>query len=270
MRTDPRPNPDTMGFYYPDDYGPYLGTKVMTSRLGSLWRRCKALGRDLLGVNSLSLPPDISPGLMLEVGCASGGFLAHMAGRGWNVEGIEFSPSAAESARKAGFSVYAGSLESAPEPSRTYDMVAGWMVLEHLHEPVMALRKLHGWTRPAGWLVASVPNAGSFQLGMFNENWYALHLPAHLYHYTPDTLTKLLERTGWRVEKIHQQKVMTDVIGSIGYLLENRFPSLPLGRWLGTHPGVLNLPLFPLSWLMAMLGHSGRMTVWARRAAGDE
>jgi len=28
MRTNPRPTSDTIGFYYPDNYGPYLGTQV--------------------------------------------------------------------------------------------------------------------------------------------------------------------------------------------------------------------------------------------------
>ena len=28
MRTNPRPTPDTIGFYYPDDYGPYIGTQI--------------------------------------------------------------------------------------------------------------------------------------------------------------------------------------------------------------------------------------------------
>ena len=28
MRTNPRPSPDTIGFYYPENYGPYVGTRV--------------------------------------------------------------------------------------------------------------------------------------------------------------------------------------------------------------------------------------------------
>ena len=31
MRTNPRPTPDSMGFFFPDDYGPYLGTQVQTT-----------------------------------------------------------------------------------------------------------------------------------------------------------------------------------------------------------------------------------------------
>ena len=32
MRTNPRPTSDTIGFYYPDNYGPYLGTQVRQSK----------------------------------------------------------------------------------------------------------------------------------------------------------------------------------------------------------------------------------------------
>lgn len=268
LRTDPRPTAETMGFYYPDDYGPYLSTQIPVSSVSRLWRRCKELGRNLLGVDSMSLPAGLAPGHLLEVGCASGGFLAAMAQAGWTVEGIEFSPSAAESARQAGFRVFAGSLESAPDPERPFDLVVGWMVLEHLHEPVAALQKLNRWTRPGGLLAVSVPNARSFQLALFRERWFALHLPAHLYHFTPEVLTRMLAESGWIVERILQQKVMTDVVASIGYVLEDKFPLLPLGRWLSRHPSILNLPLYPLSWLMSRLGQSGRVTVWARRAGG--
>ncbi|HYE35045.1 class I SAM-dependent methyltransferase [Methylocaldum sp.] len=264
LRTNPRPTADTIGYYYPEDYGPYAGTRITDSGFRTGISAVKEFVRNALRIHSLSLPP-LESGRMLEIGCASGAFLARMAGKGWQVEGIEFSPTAAKNAQEAGFSVHCGSLESAPEPIRQFDLVVGWMVLEHLHDPVLALDKLHRWTRKDGWLAISVPNAACFQLDWFRQRWFPLHLPAHLYHFTPETLEALLNATGWRIEKIHYQRVMTDLVASAAYLIEDRWPNSSISRFLKRYPGIFNLPLYPLALLLSWFGQTARMTVWARR-----
>jgi 2-polyprenyl-3-methyl-5-hydroxy-6-metoxy-1,4-benzoquinol methylase len=204
---------------------------------------------------------------MLEIGCASGVFMHRMASAGWEVEGIEFSPQAATNARALGYSVHAGSLEAAPDPEEPYDLIVGWMVLEHLHEPILALEKLRRWIRPGGWLVLSVPNAGSVEFRVFKTRWYALQLPTHLTHFTPKTLQATLARAGWRTDRILHQQNLGNLVASLGYCLEDlgigeqitekftKFPErLTLGHYL----------LFPIATLASWFGQTGRMTVWAR------
>src|SRR5690606_32651695 len=139
---------------------------------------------------------------LLELGCASGSFLHKMAVAGWDVEGIEPSAHAASQARKAGYKVRNVFLEAAGDPSLPYDVIVGWMVLEHLHEPLDALRKLRRWSRDDGWLVLSVPDAGGIERKFFKDRWYALQLPTHLHHFSQRTLTDLLAAGGWKVERI--------------------------------------------------------------------
>ena len=270
MRTSPRPTPQSIGSYYPDDYGPYQGTLVATDQpprsILPAWLR--PVARKLLNHNTHRLPPQ-PIGRMLEIGCASGSFLHHMSREGWTVRGIEFSSSAAQAARSLGLQVHAGSLETAPAPEQPYDLVVGWMVLEHLHDPVACLRKLHEWVRPAGCLAISVPNAGSFEFRLFGRRWYALQVPTHLHHFTPDTLSALLAKGGWRVERVFHQRVLSNFVASLGYCLADIGFSR-LGRWLVAFPdraGRLQYVLFPLAWIMAALGQTGRMTVWARRVS---
>ena len=147
MRTDPRPSPEGMTAYYPNDYGPYLGTQIVLEHKGlsktPLW---KAVAKRLIQFNVTRLP-EIPPGRMLEIGCASGSYLHVMAQRGWDVAGIEYSASAADNARTLGYAVHAGSVETAPDPAVPYDLVVGWMVLEHLHEPLEVLRRIRTWTK---------------------------------------------------------------------------------------------------------------------------
>lgn len=268
IRTNPRPAPQSIGQYYPDDYGPYQGTLVATNQppRSILPNWLRPVARKLLNQNTHRLPPQ-PVGRMLEIGCASGSFMYHMSTGGWAVRGIEFSDSAAEAARALGFEVHAGALETAPAPEQPYDLVVGWMVLEHLHDPVACLRKLREWVRPGGWLAISVPNAGSLEFRLFGRRWYALQVPTHLFHFTPETLSALLAKGGWRVERVFHQRVLSNFVASVGYCLADAGFSR-LGRWLVAFPdraGRLQYLLFPLASIMAALGQTGRMTVWARR-----
>lgn len=269
MRTTPRPTPETIGFYYPDDYGPYIGTQIRQAKPGfSLKELLISLLKRVLQSNTQRLP-SLAPGRMLEIGCASGAFLHRMADQGWQVQGIEFSEKAAQEAAQHGYHVHAGPLETAPPPDAPFDLIVGWMVLEHLHDPIGGLQKLREWAKPGAWLVLSIPNANSLEFRLFKENWYALHLPNHLYHFTPETIRQVLQAGGWTLEKVHHQRGLTNLIASTGYLLRDK-GYIRSGQKLVdscTQGGRWSYVLYPLAWLFSVFGQTGRMTVWARMSA---
>jgi SAM-dependent methyltransferase len=270
LRTNPRPTPEAMPHFYPDDYGPHQSTVVgemADDHRSALRRRLAAWLQKATDTRSHPLP-DLPRGRLLEIGCASGAFLHGMAGKGWTVSGIEFSLKAAASARKLGYPVFAGPLEKAPDPSEPFDLVVGWMVLEHLHEPVLALERLRRWTRPGGWLVVSVPDPGAWEFRVFRDAWYALQVPTHLTLPSVPTLTRMLERTGWRLERVFHQRDLRNVMASLGYLLEDHGRAGRLAAWLRGYPergGRVPYLLFPIAALLASMGQTGRMTIWARR-----
>lgn len=267
MRTNPRPTPETMGFYYPDDYGPYLGTQIPLKQPSSIKRLIKPAVKWIFNFNT-KLFPQLPPGRLLEVGCASGSFLHERAGAGWQVEGIEFSAKAAHAATRRGYRVHAGPLETAPEPDQPYDLIVGWMVLEHLHDPVECLCKLSQWAKPGAWLVLSIPNAASLEFHFFKERWYGLHLPNHLCHFTPETLAQVLQAGGWSMERIYHQRTLTNLIVSTGYVLRDKGYA-KLGQKLIDFPlrsSGWSYALYPLAWLLSLFGQTGRMTVWAKKS----
>ncbi|MFM5906964.1 MAG: class I SAM-dependent methyltransferase [Novosphingobium sp.] len=269
-RTSPRPTPDTIGFYYPSDYGAYVDPRAVTP-LGTgtgLKARFLARLKRVFDTRAHAMP-DLPPGRLLEVGCATGAFMKEMADAGWDVEGVEFSSEAASTARSLGFPVTTGALETIDLPAENYDLITAWMVLEHLHQPVDVLAKMRKWIRPDGRLVISVPDAGGIEFRLFKSDWYALQLPTHLFHYDPANLDRLLARCGWKVVRLQHQRTMANWIGSIGYALRSRgFDRL--ARLLIAFPergGRLGaLVLFPLSLLAAAFGQTGRMTIWAEPA----
>jgi SAM-dependent methyltransferase len=270
MRTSPRPTAATIGFYYPDTYGPYVGTQIAPEsgqRLGELKRLIVAAGRRLFDIKAHDIPP-LPPGRMLEVGCASGSYMHKMSQEGWQVEGVEFSPKAAEAARALGFVVDVGAVETINKPSERYDLIVGWMVLEHLHDPIASLRKFARWTRPGGMLAISVPDAGAAEFRWFGSKWYALQVPNHLFHFDEATLTKVLEAGGWRPVRFQRHRTISNVVASAGYWAYDR-GHRRIGRWMIDFPergGRLGSALlYPVSLAMAVAGQTGRMTVWAER-----
>ena len=190
-----------------------------------------------------------------------------MASAGWQVEGIEFSEAAATAARQLGYNVHTGSLENAPAPTSPPDLIVGWMVLEHLHDPVGSLNKLYNWTKPDARLVLSVPNANALEFRIFKDKWYALHLPNHLYHFTPQTLAKVLKSAGWTLEKVIHQRSASSLMASAAYAIKSNGWH-KLGKWLrdfAGRGGKWFYILFPLAWILSVFGQTGRMTVWASR-----
>lgn len=266
IRTNPRPDQASMGFYYPDNYGPYLGTQIRSSsRLRRTLRFVYAL---LFSTHSQKIPK-INPGRALEVGCASGSFLAKLTNDGWRVEGIEFSAKASQLARDAGFAVHTGGLEEIQlEDFKKYDLIVGWMVFEHLHDPIGALDKFSQWLADDGVLVLSVPDAAGGDFAAFQASGYALQVPTHLYHYTPQTLTALLARNGWHVERILHHRTVANWLAGLGIWLGSKSVLPGLAKYLRSFPerfDLLTMCLHPLAVILAAIGKTGRMTVWARK-----
>lgn len=268
MRTNPRPTANTIGFYYPDDYGPYVQSKVQSRQIkpaGIIKSLLRPIASRVFNFNMVALPV-MKPGRMLEIGCASGMFLHHMATQGWHVQGIEFSEKAAQTASKLGLDVYAGALETAPTPDKPFDLIVGWMVVEHLHDPVGCLKKLREWAKPGATLALSVPNSGSLEFSAFKDMAYGLHLPNHLYHFTPKTIGKILDAGGWSLEKVLHQRTLNNLIGSFGFLLSG-WGFAKLGSVLIDFPGRSSrwtYFLYPLAWFLSLFGQTGRMTIWAK------
>jgi SAM-dependent methyltransferase len=261
LRTNQRPTRESMPFYYGAGYQPYQTSRPHERRGAEL------VDRLLLAE---AVPP-LPPGRLLEVGCACGSFLQRMSRRGWQVAGIELSPEAAAACAALGYPVHAGPLETAPDTFGGCDLVAGWMVLEHLHDPIGGLRKLLAWTRPGGWLALSVPNADCLARRWFGDAWFPLQLPTHLFHFTPDTLRAALELAGWEVRRISLQRHLGDLVASAGYLLADRRRLAALARLLVSYPwrgGRFNLALLPLAYPLSLAGQTGRLTAWARKGGG--
>jgi SAM-dependent methyltransferase len=94
-----------------------------------------------------------------------------------------------------------------------FDVITMWHVLEHLPDPMAALERSHELLAPGGRLIVSVPNNDSWQARLGGDDWLHLDIPRHLFHFTPGSLSGLVERTGMRVERIGYLYPEMEILG---------------------------------------------------------
>src|SRR4051794_20431037 len=104
--------------------------------------------------------PPRAGGRLLDVGCGLGFFLERAAGRGWDVFGVDTSPSwvALANARLGGERVRLSSVAETELPPLSFAQITAWDVLEHIYEPVPFLARLRELLEPGGRLFIRTPN----------------------------------------------------------------------------------------------------------------
>jgi len=148
---------------------------------------------------------------LLEIGCAHGGRLAYLRDLGWEVEGVEFSELAASKTRERGINCAAGLIEDCNFDIASYDAIIMSMVLEHIADPLGALKKISAWLKPDGLLLISVPNFHGFEARVFGPNAYTVQAPTHLTHFTPKTLNHMLSLAGLKICDLTYQTFHRDL-----------------------------------------------------------
>jgi len=113
------------------------------------------------------------------------------------------------------------------EMDGNWSAVIFWHSLEHLREPVRALRRAATLAAPGGVLVVAVPNAASLQARTFGDRWLHLDVPRHLVHISPPALVSAIEAAGFRVMRVSYLRGGQVVFGWLHGLVGKFFPGHP-------------------------------------------
>lgn len=197
-----------------------LGYRAFADDRVSVLTRLRARG--MLRRLRWSCLPWTGSGRYLDVGCGSGGSLAVARALGWRVSGIEMDDAAAALARRFTDEVYVGDILGAPFPPAGFDVVTAFHVLEHVPDPVAVARRMLDWLAPGGLLIVEVPNAGGLGASLFGRAWSGLELPRHLSHFTPATLSRVLEHAGGRIVWCRHQAKPRSYLWSLSAWLRDR------------------------------------------------
>lgn len=156
---------------------------------------------------------------LLDVGCQTGEFGSLALRDGVRPHGIELSATYAASAREAwgdGSEVHSGTLQTAEFHPGQFAYISAFETLEHMCDPVEALRVLRGWISTDGILAISVPSADyfHFKYWVLKESalspvakWLVTRLKGayrdqalphtHIYNFSHRSVRLLLERGGF-------------------------------------------------------------------------
>jgi SAM-dependent methyltransferase len=161
-----------------------------------------------------------SGGRILEIGCSYGKILAGLQQKGFQVMGVEASPSACHYMKqKFAIPFFEGFVESYLETvngKETYDAIIALNIIEHLLDPYQVLNGLGNILNPGGHILMIVPDVS---LALFlarlrkivgdrdpykietrgDSTEVTFNSPGHLYFFSRKTLALLCERVGWKV-----------------------------------------------------------------------
>jgi 2-polyprenyl-3-methyl-5-hydroxy-6-metoxy-1,4-benzoquinol methylase len=136
---------------------------------------------------------------LLEVGSNVGLFLDVAREHGWNERGIEPSNWAVEEGNsRFGVHLEQGSVEDLDDGSDAADVIVMLDVLEHLNDPLAALKRLRAIINDEGLLVLSTVNLDGLHARFVGGDW-PWFIRSHLHYFSERTLTTMLRRAGFRL-----------------------------------------------------------------------
>ena len=219
---DPRPTRDAIGAAYANYFArgqaadapapasswrEALRNGYLNRRFGYSFRPASRLGPFVLplfpkrrwsaAAKVRELPRPSARPQLLDVGFGDASFLRAMRGAGWEVAGLEPDPAAVDAARGLGLEVAQGTLETAPYEPASFDAITLSHVIEHLHDPVRALRTCFTLLRPSGVLWLATPNVDSPAHRRFRDHWFGLDPPRHLVLFSRSALDQSLGVAGF-------------------------------------------------------------------------
>jgi 2-polyprenyl-3-methyl-5-hydroxy-6-metoxy-1,4-benzoquinol methylase len=203
MYVSPRPvdtSPFYDGRYYTDPQVGYRDYAAHAADYASAW------GERLDEIEQAT----VRKGALLDVGCATGDFLALAQRRGWQVSGIELSAWAVEQARaRHGLEVTRGSLPNEALGSASFDVVTFFDCVEHVREPLNVLVDIRRLLVPGGVLLLST-GALAHEDPTLESQWY--YPPWHLYYFSRETMTALLAKAGFEVLRYVEKDSLMHVL----------------------------------------------------------
>lgn len=133
---------------------------------------------------------------LLDVGCGTGAFLQAARNAGYDVEGIEPGWCSSVFARsRLRLPVVTRSVDRF-QPNELFDIVAALHVLEHMPDPLAALRHFARICRPGGTIVIATPNLGSDRARQLEAAWEAVGPADHLFLFDAVTIRALADKAG--------------------------------------------------------------------------
>lgn len=176
---------------------------------------------------------------VLDVGSGPGGFLQVARDRGWKTRALELNRQSSRQLENAGFQLIVKHLELSDLPPKSFNLISFWEVLEHLPTPQEMLGETRPLLAPGGLILILVPNAHSLVTRLLHEKSNTFGGHSHLNHFTPPSLTRLLDTMGFEV--LEMETVITE-LGTINNYLafDEPYVAQAASAWEGLTPELIH------------------------------
>jgi 2-polyprenyl-3-methyl-5-hydroxy-6-metoxy-1,4-benzoquinol methylase len=143
----------------------------------------------------------------LDFGCGGGFLLRAASEENWTAVGYDIGQRALDECRKQGLTAISNLAEL---QSSECDVVLLNHVFEHLTDPEIVLSECRRLLNRTGKLFVIVPNLAGIRAKLsfpflsrhFNVDERHRAFPIHLFYFTPRTLSRMLEKNGFRISAI--------------------------------------------------------------------
>ncbi|MCP3873870.1 MAG: class I SAM-dependent methyltransferase [Desulfobacteraceae bacterium] len=207
-------------------------------------------------------------GRLIDIGCNEGKGIEIYSKNGFDVEGFEINKNAAEIAKRKGFEVYTGNLETFSSPKH-YDIAVLSHVLEHSKNPENMILNISKILKPKGLLLISVPNIKSWQKNLFRNYWTCWHVPYHIFFFSAHTIAMVLKRCGFKVKRIKNYSPALWVAQSTISLIFSKYSKTNAAQQssilLGSLMLFVRFFLFSILWLGNIAGHGDCLIIEAEK-----
>lgn len=185
-----------LGEIYPVNYYSFVpdSAQSIAQRIKNFLdnRAFAALTRDIKGSNLAAL----------DVGGGSGWLLDDLKRADPRVNRtavVDIDPRAAEIGRKNGHSYHLMTFDGF-ETDERFDVILMLNLIEHVPNPVAALRKAKELLQPGGRIWIKTPNFDALDARIFkHRSWGGFHTPRHFVLFTKDSLVRICEAVGFTV-----------------------------------------------------------------------
>lgn len=165
---------------------------------------------------------------VVEIGCAYGFFAEVISNdlKNFKYVGYDVVPEAIEYASKQlKQNVVCGDYLEAKIEEKASDVFM-WDVIEHLPDPDKFIEKVASELKAGGRIYITTGDIERFIPRMQKAKWRMIHPPSHLHYFSKHTLSKLLERNGFKVVDVSYPPVYRSIrlIYYSLFMLRKKYP----------------------------------------------
>ncbi len=189
--TSPRPSNENLGRYYQSNSyishsnkaSSLVDNVYLIARNFTLRWKINLLKKYCLTQNEIHL---------LDYGCGTGEFLKSCKDAGFKIDGVEPSANARLKSSETNQIKIQESIEGIE--NQKFNIITLWHVLEHIPNFEKIIQELKITLSNDGVMFIAVPNHKSFDALHYSENWAGFDVPRHLWHFSSDTIKKIITK----------------------------------------------------------------------------